>query len=211
MHILTCTLYFFVVTGKGQKLKQIKFNNFILFYLLCGIGVQGIHIDTEEGLVIVTGLLDPAIIMQKIGKLGIEAELLAYEKDPKKAKKKLDHFLKGNSKDNKRNLEEIDDHDHDDRGGYEYDARYAMPNCTSCHHPNYGTRRVLPGFPRPNCVHPINQPVIYNRPPPPPRYVRWTRPPLPYPFSIYEPQGQDVGNAPHHTLSDENVSVCSVM
>ncbi|GAY40748.1 hypothetical protein CUMW_054340, partial [Citrus unshiu] len=36
---------------------------------------------------------------------------------------------------------------------------------------------------------------------------RWTRPPLPYPFSIYEPQGQDVGNAPHHTLSDENQKV----
>ena len=31
-YIMTCTLDFFVVTGKGQKLKQIKFNNFILFY-----------------------------------------------------------------------------------------------------------------------------------------------------------------------------------
>lgn len=34
-YILTCTLYFFVVTGKGQKLKQIKFNIFILFYFIC--------------------------------------------------------------------------------------------------------------------------------------------------------------------------------
>lgn len=171
-------------------------------------GVQGIHIDTEEGLVIVAGLLDPAIIMQTIGKIGIEAELLAYERDPKKAKKKLDHFLKGNFKDNKRNLEENNDPDHDGGG---YHALYVIPNCTSCHHPNYGMRRVLPGFPRPNYVYPINQPVIYNRPPPPPRYFRWTRPPLPYPFSIYEQQEQDIGNAPHHILSDENVSVCSVM
>ncbi|KAJ4727528.1 hypothetical protein OWV82_000610 [Melia azedarach] len=91
-----------------------------------------------------------------------------------------------------------------------YDNVSQWPNNIPWHHQNCGMTRVFPAFAMQNYVYPNANQMIYGKHPPAPRYIRRTRPPLPYPFSIYEQQQeQGVGNAFHHLLSDDNVGACT--
>lgn len=55
-------------------------------------------INTKKGLVIVCGVVDPPTLQKAITKTGRRAEVVAYEKDPVQAKKKLEQFIRSSQK-----------------------------------------------------------------------------------------------------------------
>ncbi|KAF9684276.1 hypothetical protein SADUNF_Sadunf04G0101200 [Salix dunnii] len=61
-------------------------------------GVNLVDINSKKGLVIVSGLVDPSTLQKAITKIGKKAEVVAYEKDPVQAKKKLDQFIRNTQK-----------------------------------------------------------------------------------------------------------------
>ncbi|KAL5792987.1 hypothetical protein ACOSP7_001581 [Xanthoceras sorbifolium] len=191
-------------------------------------GVFATNIDTTEGLVTVAGLVDPTLLIETIKKLGIQTHLLAYEKNPSRDRNKH-HFLKNMqrgkespSKGKKNNRDKIRyqsayplGDNYDSAGGDHHnatdDAHYMGPHGSSWHHPRCGRKSTSGGArSRPSYVH--GWYPMYHDPMPNTRYQKSTRPPLPHPFDIYG-QGQEpeVGNAPHHLFSDENVRACHIM
>ncbi|KAG5247691.1 hypothetical protein OIU77_021074 [Salix suchowensis] len=61
-------------------------------------GVNLVDINTKKGLVIVSGVVDPPTLQKAITKTGRRAEVVAYEKDPVQAKKKLEQFIRSSQK-----------------------------------------------------------------------------------------------------------------
>ncbi|KAI9180775.1 hypothetical protein LWI28_008049 [Acer negundo] len=170
-------------------------------------GVYGINIDRTEGLVIVTGFMDPPLLIETIKKLGIETQLLAYEKNPTHDTKKK--MKNGNDSPSKSKIRDqsIDGGVHHHNNATYY-SHYMRPHCTSWHHPGYGMQTIFRG---PSYAHGM-YPLLYHNPRPNTSYVKSTRPPLPYPFDIYgEVKEPEIGNGYHHYFSEENVNACHIM
>ncbi|KAK1560208.1 hypothetical protein Q3G72_023600 [Acer saccharum] len=165
-------------------------------------GVYGINIDTTEGLVIVTGLMDPPLLIETIKKLGIQTKLLAYEKNPTHDTKKIRDQSASSLEDN---------YDSADGGVHHhnatYDSHYMNPHGSSWHHPGYGMQSIFRGPSYANGMYPL-----YHNPRPTTSYVKSVRPPLPYPFDIYgDAKEPEIGIGYHHYFSEENVKACHIM
>ncbi|XP_020541024.1 uncharacterized protein LOC105650232 [Jatropha curcas] len=185
-------------------------------------GVYYINIDTENGLVLVSGFVDPPTVLKTIGK---NTQLLAYEKDSIDAEKKLKKLLRRmkKEKNKKDGIQETcscdsDSEDDDDDQRKPYDTFY-MSN------PNNGIRvndpRVFGGYRDPSLWYGrpyyattpygypgINYPANYNRPRPPPARPQV----LSNVYAVYGGQREPpVGNSLYHAFSDDNVRACSIM
>ncbi|KAK2649224.1 hypothetical protein Ddye_016713 [Dipteronia dyeriana] len=173
--------------------------------------VYAINIDTTEGLVIVSGLMDPPLLIGTIKKLGIETQLLAYEKNPTHdTKKKMKSGNDSPSKISDRSASSLEDN-YDSTDGVHhnanYDSQYMRPHGSSWHYPGYGIQSISRG---PSYAH--GWYPLYHTPQPNTSYVKSTRQTLPYPFDIYgDAKEPEIGNSYHHYFSEENVKACHIM
>ncbi|XP_030946247.1 heavy metal-associated isoprenylated plant protein 42-like [Quercus lobata] len=100
-------------------------------------GVSSIYIDVKQGLVKVTGNIEPTKVVEAIKKIGRKAELLSYEKDPPVAQEKLNHLFteihNNHIADSDSNFDDDDD-DEDDSDDLHDE------NCEYAHHNNHKTK-----------------------------------------------------------------------
>ena len=100
--------------------------------------MSSIYIDVKQGLVKVTGNIEPTKVVEAIKKIGRKAELLSYEKDPPVAQEKLNHLFtkihNNHIADSDSNIDDDDD-DEDDNSDDLHDE-----NCEYAHHNTHRTK-----------------------------------------------------------------------
>ncbi|XVF72469.1 hypothetical protein PTKIN_Ptkin12aG0123600 [Pterospermum kingtungense] len=118
-------------------------------------GVHAIDIDTKNGLVTIRGIVQPSMLIQTISeKFGKEAELHAYEKNPKTQNETLDEAKTCNS--NRKHKQKnqtcccTDDKSNGHDKAVNNEVKGSIPGETEgkhvWHHPQYGMKKKKHGF-----------------------------------------------------------------